>query len=75
MTEYEVKQKKGEAKGTKFKTYSEGSYSVFRNDEKHLDKAVNKYKNKIVSPEMADILYMASDHLPVIIDLKPLKKK
>jgi hypothetical protein len=51
--------------------YSEGSCSIFGNDGKHLNKAVNKPKNKIVSPEIADALYMASDHLPVIIDLVP----
>jgi endonuclease/exonuclease/phosphatase family metal-dependent hydrolase len=51
--------------------YSDGSFSVFGNDGKHLNKAVNKPKNKIVSPDIADALYMASDHLPVIIDLVP----
>jgi endonuclease/exonuclease/phosphatase family metal-dependent hydrolase len=51
--------------------YSEGSCCIFGNDGKHLNKAVNKPKNKIVSPEIADALYMASDHLPVIIDLVP----
>jgi hypothetical protein len=34
-------------------------------------KAVNKPKNRIVSPEIADALYMASDHLPLIIELVP----
>jgi endonuclease/exonuclease/phosphatase family metal-dependent hydrolase len=54
--------------------YSNGSYSVFGNDGKHLNKAVNKPKNKAVSPEIADALYMASDHLPVVIDLIPVEK-
>jgi endonuclease/exonuclease/phosphatase family metal-dependent hydrolase len=49
--------------------YSEGSCRIFGNDGKHLNKAINKPKNRIVSPEIADALYMASDHLPVIIDL------
>jgi endonuclease/exonuclease/phosphatase family metal-dependent hydrolase len=55
--------------------YSEGSCSVFGNDGKHLNKAVNKPANKVVSPEIAEALYKSSDHLPVIIDLKPLAKK
>jgi endonuclease/exonuclease/phosphatase family metal-dependent hydrolase len=55
--------------------YSDGSCCVFGNDGKHLNKAVDKPKNKAVSLEIAEALYQASDHLPVIIDLKPLEKK
>jgi endonuclease/exonuclease/phosphatase family metal-dependent hydrolase len=55
--------------------YSEGNCSVFGNDGKHLNKAINKPKNKAVSPDIADALYQASDHLPVIIDLKPYEKE
>jgi endonuclease/exonuclease/phosphatase family metal-dependent hydrolase len=55
--------------------YKQRSYSVFGNDGKHLNKAVNKPKNKDVSADIADALYMASDHLPVIIDLLPLEKE
>ncbi|MGB6865417.1 MAG: hypothetical protein WBE11_06965, partial [Candidatus Aminicenantaceae bacterium] len=55
--------------------YSEGSCSVFGNDGKHLNKSVNKPKNKAVSLEISEALYQTSDHLPVIIDLKPLEKK
>jgi endonuclease/exonuclease/phosphatase family metal-dependent hydrolase len=51
--------------------YKQRSCCVFGNDGKHLNKAVNKPNNKIVSPDIADALYMASDHLPVIIDLVP----
>jgi endonuclease/exonuclease/phosphatase family metal-dependent hydrolase len=51
--------------------YSEGSYYVFGNDGKHLNKSINKPKNRIVSLDIADALYKASDHLPVIIDLVP----
>jgi endonuclease/exonuclease/phosphatase family metal-dependent hydrolase len=51
--------------------YRPGSYVIYGNDGKHLNKAVNKPKNKIVSSDIADALYMASDHLPVIIDLVP----
>jgi len=49
--------------------YSPGSFVVFGNDGKHLNKAINEPMNKVVSPEIADALYKASDHLPVIIDL------
>jgi cysteinyl-tRNA synthetase len=52
-------------------TYKPGSYIVFGNDGKHLNKAVNKPENKIVSKEIADALHKASDHLPVVIELEP----
>jgi hypothetical protein len=52
-------------------TYMPGSYIVCGNDGKHLNKALNEPKNKVVSLEIADALYKASDHLPVIIDLVP----
>jgi endonuclease/exonuclease/phosphatase family metal-dependent hydrolase len=52
-------------------TYKPGSYLVFGNDGKHLNKSINYQKNKAVSEEMADALYEASDHLPVIIELEP----
>jgi endonuclease/exonuclease/phosphatase family metal-dependent hydrolase len=51
--------------------YSEGGCSIFGNDGKHLNKAINKPKNRIVSPDIADALYKASDHLPVIIEIVP----
>jgi hypothetical protein len=51
--------------------YRPGSYVTCGNDGKHLNKAVNKPKNKSVSPDIADALYMVSAHLPVIIDLIP----
>lgn len=55
-------------------TYSPGSCVVCGNDGKHFKKAINKPKNGIVSPEIADALYKASDHLPLIIELKPEEK-
>jgi endonuclease/exonuclease/phosphatase family metal-dependent hydrolase len=55
--------------------YSDGSCCVFGNDGKHLNKAVDKPKNKAVSPEIAEALCQASDHLPVIIDLIPVAKE
>jgi len=51
--------------------YRPGSCVVCGNDGKHLNKAINRPKNKIVCPDIADALYKASDHLPVIIDLVP----
>jgi endonuclease/exonuclease/phosphatase family metal-dependent hydrolase len=48
--------------------YLDGSYSVFGNDGEHLNKAINKPENKVVSSDIADALCMASDHLPVIIE-------
>jgi endonuclease/exonuclease/phosphatase family metal-dependent hydrolase len=50
-------------------SYSPGSCLVFGNDGKHLNKAINEPMNRVVSPEIADALFKASDHLPVIIDL------
>lgn len=52
-------------------TYKPDSYVVYGNDGKHLNKAINKPKNKIVSKKIANALHEASDHLPVIIELEP----
>jgi len=49
--------------------YLQKSYDVFGNDGKHLNKSINEPENRIVSKYIADALYKASDHLPVIIDL------
>jgi len=51
--------------------YRPGSCVVCGNDGIHLNEAINKPKNKIVCLDIADALYKASDHLPVIIDLVP----
>ena len=51
-------------------TYRPGSCVVYGNDGQHLNKAINMNQNKSVSPDIADALYKASDHLPVIIELK-----
>jgi len=50
--------------------YVADSYVAYGNDGKHFNKAVNDGKNKSVSNDIADALYEASDHLPVIIELK-----
>ena len=54
-------------------SYLPGSYVVCGNDGTHLNKSVNDPENKMVSAEIADALYEASDHLPVIIDLVSMK--
>ena len=53
---------------------SPGSCYVFGNDTKHFNKAINVPANKAVSPEIAEALYMASDHLPVVVELVPIEK-
>ncbi|MGB6866113.1 MAG: hypothetical protein WBE11_10520 [Candidatus Aminicenantaceae bacterium] len=55
-------------------TYMPGSYVVCGNDGKHLNKAINDPENKMVSLDIADALFKASDHLPVIIDLVSMKE-
>ncbi|MGB6864619.1 MAG: hypothetical protein WBE11_02935, partial [Candidatus Aminicenantaceae bacterium] len=54
-------------------TYMPGSCVVIGNDGIHLNKAINDPGNIIVSLDIADALYKASDHLPVIIDLVSMK--
>jgi endonuclease/exonuclease/phosphatase family metal-dependent hydrolase len=51
--------------------YWPGSFFVCGNDGKHFNKAINHPTNKSVSFEIAEALYMGSDHLPVVIDLVP----
>jgi len=55
-------------------TYKSDSYLVFGNDGNHLNKAINKPRNTLVAANLADALYQASDHLPVIIELIPKDK-
>ena len=57
-------------KSTKL-TYAANSYMAYGNDGKHFNKAINKGKNKSVDKKIANALHEASDHLPVIIELKP----
>jgi endonuclease/exonuclease/phosphatase family metal-dependent hydrolase len=55
-------------------TYKPGSCIVYGNDGEHYKKDINKPNNKIVSLDIADALYAASDHLPLIIELVPKEK-
>ncbi len=49
--------------------YSDNSYTVFGNDGAHFNVSINEGGNSAVSQELADALHLASDHLPVYLDL------
>ena len=49
--------------------YVPGSYLNFGNDGNHYDHQINYNTNSAVPMNVADALYDASDHIPVIIDL------
>ena len=49
-------------------SYVEDSYFVFGQDGDHFDGSINR-RNNAVSEEMAEALYQASDHLPVIASI------
>jgi len=46
--------------------YIQDSYYAFGNDGNHFNQSINYGENTAVSTELADALYCASDHLPVI---------
>ena len=46
--------------------YIQGSYFAYGNDSKHFNQSINYGENTAVSAELADALYYASDHLPII---------
>lgn len=46
--------------------YIQDSYYAFGNDGKHFNQSINYGENTAISAELADALYYASDHLPVI---------
>jgi hypothetical protein len=48
--------------------YKAGSYVTYGNDGLHNNRDVNEQPNNSVPVEVADALYMASDHLPVCAD-------
>lgn len=52
-------------------SYIRNSCLIFGNDGKHFNKSVNKPKNKLITKTIADALYKASDHLPVVVKLFP----
>ncbi len=52
-------------------TFVEGSYIAYGNDGKHLRKAITVPDNQIVSQDIAEALYRASDHVPIVMELGP----
>lgn len=52
--------------------YVENTYTSFGNDGNHFNLSVNNGGNTVVSPEVAEALYFASDHLPVYADFMSL---
>ncbi|MCB0713817.1 MAG: hypothetical protein KDD67_15930 [Ignavibacteriae bacterium] len=54
--------------------YLPGSYTTFGNDGNHFNDSINAQPNTAVSPELAQALHDASDHLPVYLDLVFEKK-
>ena len=51
--------------------YKLGSYKAYGNDGLHFNKSVNSGTNLTVGTVIANALYQASDHLPVVIELVP----
>ncbi len=50
-------------------TYVTNSYLTFGNDGQHFNDSINHLPNSAVSPTVANALYYASDHLPVLCAL------
>ncbi|MBL7136125.1 MAG: T9SS type A sorting domain-containing protein [Candidatus Marinimicrobia bacterium] len=46
--------------------YVSGSYKAYGNDGNHFNNSINDGVNTAVSTDLADALYYASDHLPVV---------
>ena len=51
-------------------SYVDGSYDVYGNDGFRLNGDVNDPTNQEVSAGVADALYQASDHIPVVIEIQ-----
>lgn len=47
-----------------------GSYTAFGNDGNHFNDSINAGTNGAVSPDVAQALHDASDHLPVYLDIR-----
>lgn len=50
--------------------YKSGTYKSFGNDGNHFNKSINEQPNDSVPTSVANALYIASDHLPVIATLQ-----
>ncbi len=51
-------------------SYVTGSHKAFGNDGYRLNNDINNPTNQEVSQEMADALYYASDHIPLLLELQ-----
>ena len=49
--------------------YLEASYTPYGNDGDHFNQSINAGNNSAVPDEIADALYVASDHLPVYLEV------
>ena len=49
--------------------YLEDSYTPYGNDGNHFNQSINAGNNSAVPDEIADALYVASDHLPVYLEV------
>lgn len=52
--------------------YIDDTITSFGNDGEHFNMSINSGTNSVVSPEVADALYYASDHLPVFADFNTI---
>lgn len=50
--------------------YIPGSYKAWGQDGNHFNQTINAGSNSAVSAAVADALYFASDHLPVVMDMQ-----
>ena len=50
--------------------YVRGSYKAFGNDGLHFNRSINFGNNRLIPPDVADALYAASDHLPVVLEFE-----
>ncbi len=50
--------------------YVTGSYDAYGNDGYRLNGDINDPTNQVVSAQIADALYYASDHIPVVLELQ-----
>lgn len=54
--------------------YIRGSYTTFGNDGRHFNNSINALPNTAVPDSIAQALHVASDRLPVYLDLKFVKR-
>ncbi len=52
--------------------YIDDTITSFGNDGEHFNMSINEGTNSVVSPEVADALYEASDHLPVFAEFNTI---